>query len=189
MTLRSILSASVLTGLLSVPAFAQVPYVKIYSELNSDFYHCGQAGTFQELIVVLHNVDDVVSAIDFSVQYPPSMVWLFDLLPDARYVNNEVITIGNSPTGVAVAWHSCCMQDASQGLVVLRPVVLWRGNCNCAPIIVGGYGPLGKTQPSYIRASDFSEHAAVGGTTNYNPDFCDIAVEPTTWGRVKSLYR
>jgi hypothetical protein len=195
MTLRSITLAFALGATASFPALAQVPYIQVCEDDRYDMlYHCGQPSTLHELVVVLRYVpDDVVSAVDFSVHYPPGMIWLADNLPDPGYVNNEVVIIGSSPAGVAVAWHSCCMQSVPAGtqLVVLRPLILWTANCDldfhCDPITVGGYTPLGKTAPSYIRASDFTEHAAVGIAT-YRAD-CITPVEPTTWGKVKSLYR
>ncbi len=192
MTLRSIVLAFVLVTALSLPAFAQVPYIKVYADDTfSSTYHCGTQGVLHEFIVVLHNVPDVVSAVDFTIQYPPTMTWIGDQLPDARYVSKEVITIGSSPTGIAVAWHNCCMQAAPPGepLVVLRPLIMWTGNCNfgCDTIEVSGYAPLGKQKPSYVRASDFTEHDALGMFTAN--DYCGVAVEPTTWGRVKALYR
>jgi len=189
MTFRSILLTFAFVSALSVPAFAQVPIVRIYEDQSySPFFHCGPQGTLHEFIVVLHNVDDVVSAVDFSIQYPASMIFLGDQLPDGGYFNNEVILLGSSPTGVAVAWHSCCMTDASQGLVVLRPLIMWTGNCDCAQaLVVGGYTPLGKTQPSFVRFADFTEHPALGSASPWIQ--CSVPVEPTTWGKVKSLYR
>ncbi len=194
MTLRSIIFALALCAIAALPALAQVPRVQVCENDTFDtFYHCGEPGTIHELVVILRGVPDVVSAVDFSIQFPPGMIWIADNLPDPGYVNNEVVKIGSSPDGVAVAWHSCCMQSAPEGsqLVVLRPLIVWTNNCDrefhCEPIEVGGYTPLGKTYPSYIRASDFSEHSAVGMRTFRGN--CIVPVEPTTWGKVKSLYR
>ena len=188
MTLRTLTLAFVLTVVLSSRASAQVPFFQV--EGYPQYFPCGEPGTLLELTVVLHNVDFTVSAVDFSISYPSGMIWLADLPPDG-YVNNEVITIGQSPTGIAVAWHSCCMQNASAGLVVLRVLILWSAECNerCQYRVVGGYAPLGKTQPSVIRYPDFSEHQAVGMTSFFNRTRCSVPVEPTTWGKVKSLYR
>jgi hypothetical protein len=118
---------------------------------------------------------------------------LQDELPDPAYLNNEVVKIGSSPTGVAVAWHPCCMQDAKPGhpLIVLRVLVLWGVNDYdiCLPLAVGGYTPLGKTLPSVIQYPDLTEHSVHPLTSLINYEFCVSPVDQTTWGKVKALYR
>src|SRR5262249_30509672 len=144
----------------AVPVAAQAPYVNVYTDptLQDPHIHCGAAGTLEELFVVLHNVDFVVSAIDFQIGFPPSMTWLFDLPPAKSYPGTEQVTIGNSRDGIAVAWATCCMPDGSLGpIIVLRPVILWSGPCDCQTLLVEGYQPLGKTSPSFVRGSDFQE--------------------------------
>jgi hypothetical protein len=175
--------------MIAVPASAQVPSIQVYNGLGQSALHAGVPGTTEELLVVLRNVDFIVSAVDFQIDYPPSMIWLGDQLPDARYFNNEVITIGSSPTGIAIAWHNCCMQDAVNGLVVLRPLILWgpSGDICSQALVVRGYAPLGKTNPSVVRFGDFSEHTVIGMTSVF--DGCATPVQPTTWGSVKALYR
>jgi hypothetical protein len=64
--------------------------------------------------------------------------------------------------------------------------------CDCnqgspQAVVVGGYTPFGKTNPTAIRKEDFTEHAGVGMTSLICPGF--IAVQPSTWGQVKALYR
>jgi hypothetical protein len=46
---------------------------------------------------------------------------------------------------------------------------------------------MGKTQPSFVRYSDMMEFTAIGFASAFYG--CETAVESTTWGRVKALYR
>jgi hypothetical protein len=160
--------------------------MQVHTDPGAPLLTCGAPGTVSEVCIVLRNVDFVVSAVDFTVNYPSSMTWLADLPPDPAYTN-EVVTIGQSPTGIAVAWAICCMQNASNGLVVLRALVMWNG-CNCnESVTVTGYGALGKTQPTVVRAEDFQEFEVKGLLNTFAG--CPVAVQPTTWGSVKALYR
>ena len=189
MTLRTLTLALVCTVVLASRTSAQPPRFQV--EGYPPYYHCGEPGTLQELTVVLYDANFTVSAVDFAIQYPPGMIWLADLPPDGYENGDHVVTIGQSPSGIAVAWPICCMQNAPTGLVVLRLLVLWNYNCDesCQYFVVQGYAPLGKTQPSIIRYPEFSEHPAIGMTTIFNTNRCFVPVEPTTWGKVKSLYR
>jgi hypothetical protein len=85
------------------------------------------------------------------------------------------------------------MPDPSSGrTLLLTPLVLVAQQCDCGgnpffgPIVVKGYAPLGKEYPSLIRYPDLTEVSVVG----YTSLMCGpVATEPTTWGKVKSLYR
>jgi hypothetical protein len=181
-----------MVAVLAASVSAQVPpTLQVFTDpsLNERFYRCGTPGTTDEVFVVLRDAPFVVSAVDFSIQYPASMIWLADLPPTNDYTSNEWVSIGNSPTGIAVAWANCCMVDGAQGpFVVMRALVYWFGNCDCAPIFVGGASPA-KTHPTMVRNGDFREFDVVGMLTVYDPYLCDTPVEATTWGRVKALYR
>jgi hypothetical protein len=162
-------------------------------EFTQTRFTCGTPGTIGEINVVLHNANFIVAGVDFSIDYPSGLTWLGDVVPDAGFISNEVVMAGNSPTGIAIAWHPCCSQDGSQGpIVLLRARYIW-GQCDCSSMsqpdgfVVGGYTPLGKTQPTLVRLDDFQEFPAVGMTS----PLCGgpLPVESTTWGRVKALYR
>jgi hypothetical protein len=181
--LRSAIALALITAF-CVPASAQVPSVKVYTDnqLIDPEYHCGAPNSIAELFVVARNVDFQMSAIDFSVQFPPSMIWLGDFVPEGAVV------IGNSRDGIAIAWGTCCMLDPGASLLVLRPFVLWIGGCTCMQAInVGGYTPSGKTAPTMVRYPEFIEVSALGEPSHLAA--CEIATRQSTWGRVKALYR
>jgi hypothetical protein len=184
--------AVALAGLVAGSAMAQVPNVQVYFDASwtQTQANCpgGPTGPF-ELYVVANNWNMNVSALDFSISYPPALAWIGDIIPDPSIESS----IGFSPTGVIVGWGGCCIPDGFLPILLLKPFVQW-GPCDCADlssnpqaIVVGGYTPLGKTTPTAVRLEDFSEHAGVGMTSLICPG--PIAVQSSTWGGVKALYR
>jgi len=184
--------AVALAGVMAGSAIAQVPNVQVYFDANhtQTQTNCPGGAPFSgppvELYVVMNNWNFNIQGVDFSISYPPALQWLGDILPDP----DTSIMVGNSPTGIAIAYANCCYQDGFQAVEVLRPLVLW-GVCDCnqgpQPIVVGGNTALAKTSPSAIRREDFAEFAGVGMTSLICPGF--IATEQSTWGQVKALYR
>jgi hypothetical protein len=182
--------AVALAGCMAGAAVAQVPNIQVYFDtaLNETQSPCGLQGSTQDLHVVMNNWNMNVSGVDFSISYPPQLIWLADQLVDS----DTQQLIGASPTGVAIATANCCPFNGFTSVEVLRPLVLW-GQCDCNtpggpyPLVVGGYTPLGKTQPSAVRREDFQEFPGLGMTSLICPG--PIATEATTWGQVKALYR
>jgi hypothetical protein len=184
--------AVALVGVIAGSAMAQVPNIQVYFDPahTQAQTECGQQGTPANLYVVMNNWNMNVTGVDFSISYPSSLIWLGDNLPDP----STQTSIGQSPTGIAIAYANCCFLDGFISNEVLIPLVLW-GPCDCAlpppdnpqKLVVGGYTPLGKTQPSAIRKEDFQEFSGLGMTSLICPGA--IATEPSTWGQVKALYR
>lgn len=189
--------AVALAGLMAGSAIAQVPNVQVYfdatftqAQSDPDCPGAPGAGPPVNLYVVFNNWNMNVTAVDFSISYPASMAWVGDQSP----LNDASLTtiIGQSPTGVAVAWANCCAQDGFQPVLALKPLVIWL-QCACTPgggpqaLVVGGYTPLAKPNPTALRKEDFVEFAGVGMTSLVCPGV--IATEQSTWGQVKALYR
>jgi len=180
--------AVALVGVIAGSAMAQVPNIQVYfdSALSQTQRECGQQGTVDSLFVVMNNWNMNVTGVDFSISYPASLIWLGDNLPDPSTSQK----IGNSPTGIAIAYANCCFLNGFVANDVLHPIFLW-GPCDCSQgpksIVVGGYTPSGKTQPTAVRKEDFQEFSGVGLTSLICPGA--IATEPSTWGQVKALYR
>lgn len=183
--------AVALAGCMAGAAIAQVPNVQVYFDpaLTQAQSQCGQSGSPHELHVVMNNWNMNISGVDFSISYPPQLIWLADTLPDS----DTQTSIGNSPTGIAIATANCCPFNGFTSVEVLRPLVLW-GPCDCSqapmggyPLLVGGYTPLGKTKPTAVRREDFQEFEGLGMLSLICPG--PIATEQSTWGQVKALYR
>ena len=187
--------AVALAGLMASAATAQVPNVQVYfdnaftqAQADPDCPGAPGAGPPVELYVVLNNFNMEITAADFSIAYPPSMAWVGDQSPLADASLTSII--GASPSGVAIAWANCCSQDGFQPVLALRPLVIWlECACNGGPqsLVVGGYAPLAKVNPTVVRKSDFQEFEGVGMTSLVCPGV--IATEQSTWGQVKALYR
>jgi hypothetical protein len=179
-------------GCMAGAAVAQVPYVQVYFDpaLTQTQASCPGTPPFTpppvELHVVYINWNMNISEVEFSISYPPALLWVGDSLVDP----DTQAFIGQSPTGIAIATANCCPFDGSAPVEVLRPLVLW-GNCDCnqgpQALVVGGYTPFGKTQPSAVRREDFVEFLGIGMTSLICPG--PIATEQSTWGQVKALYR
>ncbi|HET6347717.1 MAG TPA: hypothetical protein VFH88_01405 [Candidatus Krumholzibacteria bacterium] len=185
-----LVSLLILMGGVIRPAKAQVPYLRIYS---SDKYDrscitCPPLNTLVHLYVVLEGWTEPFSAIDFTIDYGEGLYWAWD---DLAYPDGTV-TIGYSPTGIAIAWGTCCLPDPSSGeTLVLKPVVLGTPWCvPNTPVKVKGYGygtpAIEKPYPTVVRYPDLTEVSVYGLDSYICPP---IAVEPTTWGAVKALYR
>jgi len=182
--------AVAMAGVMAGSAIAQVPNVQVYfnpAHTETQAFCPGVPPVLPtELYVVMNNWNMNVTGVDFSISYPPSLIWVGDTLPDPV----TSIYIGSSPTGIGIAYANCCFQDGFQAIEVLRPLVMW-GPCDCnqgpQALVVGGYTPLGKTQPSAIRREDFAEFSGIGMTSLVCP--VGVATESTTWGSVKALYR
>jgi hypothetical protein len=189
--------AVALVGVLAGSAMAQVPNVQIYFDpaftQTQTICPGGPPGSVvSNLYVVMNNWNMNITGVDFTIQYPPQLIWLADNLPDP----STQVSIGNSPTGIAIAYANCCPLDGFQASLVLVPLVTW--NCDCGqappggyPVVVRGYGygtpSIEKPAPTAIRKEDFAEVTGVGMTSLICPGI--IPVEQSTWGQVKALYR
>lgn len=185
--------AVALAGLMAGSAIAQVPNVQVYFDATLTQAQAdpscpgGNTGPYA-LYVVFNNWNMNITAVDFSISFPPSMAWVGDQSPleDASLTS----IVGQSPTGVAVAWANCCDQDGFLPVLALRPLFVWQ-ECTCTggpqSLVVGGYTPLAKLNPTAVRKEDFVEFEGVGLTSLVCPG--PIATETSTWGQVKALYR
>jgi hypothetical protein len=144
-----------MAGVLAGSAMAQVPNVQVYfdsaHQLTQTSCPGGTpfAGPPVNVYVVANNWNMNIAGIDFSISYPPSLVWVGDQLPDPT----TQVSIGSSPTGIAIAFANCCPANGFQPVEVLWPLVIW-GNCDCAggpqAMVVGGANPS-KPGPTAVR--------------------------------------
>ena len=171
---------------LSSLANAQHPRVRIYFDegLNFTTANCPQApiGTVtQELYVVAENFDIWMNAIEYTISYPPQLIFLGDILEPGD------LSIGNSQTGIAIAFP--IPRNAFTKMVVQRVFALWMCS-GCvhpnwdAPIDVYGYPPRGLIRA--VEWPNLNVHVAWG----IESIICwAMPVHETTWGGIKALYR
>jgi hypothetical protein len=187
--------AVALIGVIAGSAMAQVPNIQVYFDpaFTQTQAQCPGTPPFSgdpvSLYVVMNNWNMNITGVDFTITYPSSLVWVGEQLPDPL----TQVAVGDSRTGIQIAYANCCALDGFKPSLVLMPVVIW-GVCDCAQgpqaLVVRGYGygsPVAKPAPTAIRKEDFAEFSGVGMTSLICPGA--IATEPSTWGQVKALYR
>jgi len=198
--LAGVLVAS-LVGLMAVAATAQVPNLQIYFNANLAYNSyadtqsdCRQAGTQQELYVVMNNWNMFVQAVDMSIDGLDAQGPLFY---GGESAPENSVTIGTSPSmggtgGVAIAWQ--LPQNGFLPLLALTVHTTWVGNCDCnagpKALVVRGYHyaePTSSQNPKAVSWPDYVEHEGVGMTSLICPGF--VATKQSTWGGVKALYR
>jgi len=83
------------------------------------------AGTVLDtLYVVLHNANQWVRAVEYRIELPPELLWISDDAPE------DPLTIGSSPTGIALAWQT--PRNGFEPLLVQTIAVMW--TCSgCGP--------------------------------------------------------
>jgi hypothetical protein len=191
--LAAVLVASIV-GLVAVGAMAQVPNVQVYfnSIYNETQADCQPPGTPQDLFVVMNNWNMFVQAVDFSIDYPAGPLFISgeDAPPDASVIGSSDAQGGAG--GIAVGF--LIRENGYAPVLALTVHATWTANCECSggpqAIVVRGYqygDQFGKLNPSAIQWPDFFEVEGLGMTSLICPG--PVAVEESTWGGVKALYR
>jgi len=182
--MRIIVIGLVLMAMASAPVLAQTPIVQVYfDDQFTAASDCppGPIGTVVDtLYVYAQNFNMFMSAIDFSVSYPPQVSWLAD-----TPMNNGLM-VGNTPGGAAIAWS--LPQNGFAPVQVCRVLVTWQcdaciGNED-AEIVVGPY--FNQTEVRATRWPDNVLFTAIGMRSLI---CATVPVESTSWGKVKALYQ
>lgn len=176
-------------GLFASVSSAQIPHVVVYFDNTmTQMDACcpdAPAGTVaQELYVVANNFNMWVSAIEYMISYPASLLFLGDLVDDGP--GGTQLRIGQSPTGIGISWP--IPANGFNALLCQKASVLWM----CAAgdpvtdqlLVVLPFPSSGKVRA--IRWPDEGEVLGVGLTSVVCPTV--IPVEETTWGGIKALY-
>jgi hypothetical protein len=177
---------------MAVNATAQVPFIQAFFDDDSNASYsetqavCGPANTMQNLYLVLFNANAFVAAVDYQLLLPGSGALLF-LSDSYPVVPGGSLNIGNSNDGNAISYG--LPRSGFSPMLLVTVSTLWTNACNCGsgpqPIVVGPYPD--KTSPGWVRWPDFVEFSAVGMTSLLCPE--GVAVQESTWGGIKALYR
>jgi hypothetical protein len=161
-------------------ATAQTPHVVVFFDEHwtQTTEVCQGAGVFDTLFVVAVNFDMWMSAIEYSVDYPPSVNWFAD-------VPNTPLNIGNTPGGVASTWS--LPQNAFAPLGVMNVVVQW--TCDDCSLNQGDEITV-RPHPltGFIRAARWPDNVLFEGVGLTSLVCPVVPVEEKTWGGVKALY-
>jgi hypothetical protein len=179
-------------------ASLQAPHIQIYFDTpftGTSAKNCPYAPPMTRVdsfYVVAKNFDAYISAIEYSVDYPPEIYHLGDI--------TDGLAIGSSATGIAIAWP--LPQNAFFPLVVAKALFVWdcqecwgnQGRVEDRPLCANVHPGSG-----YLRAIRWPDNAIIQASTgpacicpHYYycpcPDL-PVAVETTTWGQIKALYK
>jgi hypothetical protein len=181
----AVVLAAAFLSLTAVGAFAQIPFVQWYFDANltqtaADCIDLPiEPSTLQTGHVVAVNFNVFLSSVEYTISYPPSVLWFADVP-----VNVNQLNIGATETGVASAW--ALPLNTFSPTPIMRVLYNWncQGGCyGIQPIEVGPH-PTGRL--SYVQFGNNVRRDAIGMISLVCPD--PIPAEETSWGKVKALY-
>jgi hypothetical protein len=183
----AVVLAMLLIGVCTGGALAQVPFVQAYfdADYNDTQSPCKNPGTSSSLYVAALNLNDLISAVDFKVLFPPALLYA------GETVNAEASdpVIGNAQIGEAIAWQLA--KNGFETLLLTRVFVEWTGDCDCLQgpqaLRVVGYDDVYSPNPTAVRFFGGAQFECVGMLSLICPG--GVSTETTTWGGVKALYR
>lgn len=179
------------------PVRAGTPHLSIYfdPEYTQTSAEC-HGYEMGYLYIVAEDFNVFIAGLEFSVDYPPEILWLADY-------DTPPVTLGNTPTGISMAW--ALPQNGFSPFQVLRVIFFW----DCQQCTRGDIPLCVKAHPysGYVRATRFPDYdfvyAAVqpacicpmcglspmcAGSTCSCPE-PPVPVEEMSWGKIKELYR
>ncbi len=197
-----ILCAAIVLSLLPMAAMSASPgpHVSIYfdEQWTQAYADCPGGPQLGYLYVVAEGFNAFISAIEFRVDYPPQLGWLGDQeLPP--------VAIGNTPTGISMGWT--LPQNGFFPLLLTKVAFLWQcpsGDCTGSaevPVCPNVHPISG-----FLRAVRYPDQAFIMAgswgaclcplvclgcgepTTCVCPEL-PVPTEPTSWGKIKSLYQ
>lgn len=183
----AVVLAMLLIGVCTGGALAQVPFIQAYfdADYNDTQSDCKTPGSSSTLYVAALNLNDLISAIDFKVLFPPALLYTGEIVN----AGGSDPVIGNSEIGIAIAWQ--LPKNGFETLLLTRVFVDWTGNCDCLqgpqPLRVVGYDDVYSPTPKAVRWPSSQEFEVVGMLSLICPG--GVSTETTTWGGVKALYR
>lgn len=161
--------------------------ISLYSDAAST--ECTLADNEPRLgeVFVVHNIGDFVGnayVVRFQLTISSGFTgsWVQDVVPAGMYA------IGTSPGGIVIGYQACRTGDVS----ILRATYqLFGTSSQCSFVQASAYPGIG-----FIETVDcsFDSYAVEGGALVVNsnetcPCQGPVAVQPSTWGQVKALYR
>jgi hypothetical protein len=178
-------------------ARAQTPYLQVYfdPDLTFPIANCpaDPPGTvFGDIYIVAHDFGAWLNAIEFTVDYPPQLMWLNDIIAPGA------LAIGGTATGIAIAWP--LPLNAFVPVVVAQSRFVWMCD-NCGPpnsnvlVCIMGYPSSGAARAT--RWPDLKLIYAQSGTSVIcgacgswgQCASLPVPVREKTWGGIKALYR
>jgi hypothetical protein len=159
---------------------AQTPNVQVFFEggtAHLDQCPADPPGTqLGHLYVIASNFNMWIQAIEYSIAYPPQMIFFGD--------NTGGLDIGNSPTGIATSWPFPI--NGYSSVLVNDVTFMW--NCQLCfetdiQVVVNPH-----TITGFLRAVRWPDNVLFHGAGLVSTVCSTIPTEDTTWGSIKALY-
>jgi len=188
-------AVAVCLGAATANAQTAVPHVQVYfdegwSITNPESCPDADLGTvFGTLYVVARNYNMWMQSIEYSIEYPPEILWFGDAIDPTTQLK-----IGASPTtsvagGISVTWQS--RGNAFHPMLIQTVSFGWMCR-NCVEqnitVRVVKHPATAWAETWLVRAlrsPDFQQVAGVGMASVVCPT---VPVEETTWGGIKAQY-
>lgn len=184
--------AIALVAVFAAGATAQVPFFQVYfDDASNGSYgetqaYCGEPAVKTNLYLVAQNWNMLVAGLDYQVYFPQALLYSDDTW---AVVPGGSVVFGDSRQGAAIGYG--LPRNGFSPLLISTIGAYWTGQCDCAAgpqaIIVGPHPGSGFETPTGVRYPDYAIFPAVGMTSLICPD--PVAVQETTWGGIKALYR
>jgi hypothetical protein len=165
-------------------AFAQPGSIGVFADpagLGCDIFDTAPGLV---MVYIIHVYSPGATASQFKVEANHLMTYLAEL------VTAPYIGIGSSPFGIAIAYGGCF---PSPNMILTLQYFASGVSPPCGYVRVVD-DPTAIPPGIYVTDCDSPPNllTATGGSASVNPDpscNCDIPVEETSWGQIKSLYQ
>jgi len=165
-------------------ADAQVPLMKVVfdNDFGKDSKDCPGPG-LDQIAIIGSNFNTYLGAIEFGVQFPPSLAWVAD-----TYIPNKVVADDAlSPGALTIAFGNNPV-NAFSTAVIHRMEVFWQcvacGGPQDELVVVVPNGITGFLQGAVWPTGVL--FPVLGGTSVVCPT--PVPTTEQTWGQIKSLY-
>jgi len=167
-----------------VAVSAQAPYIAVYF----DQYHTQETKDCPGFVmdywyVAAVNFNTYITGADFAIQYPAAVTFLQD-------VNTPPVTIGNTQTGISMAF--ALPQNGYGSFELCQVKVFW--NCDdcgrpVSPFVNNFVKVIPNPVTGFLGVTDYPQYNLIPGI-GLTTVICPVGVptEETSWGQVKALY-
>jgi hypothetical protein len=143
---------------------------------------CPGPGVLDSLSVYAYNFGPQVTAMEYRIEYPPSM----SMLSDISFADPATLVMGMSPIGISLAWPT--PKDGTGPLLLHKVLIEWQCE-DCDSLTDDPVRPVANAFTGFLGGTDgdFEMVPAMGMISVV----CQGAVstERATWGRIKQNYR
>lgn len=161
-------------------ASAQTPFFAVYFDpaFTTQLTNCPGPGPGVVYVAGV-GFNTWVTGAEFAIVFPPAMTWVAD-------INTPSVTIGTTPTGIAMGYSP--PRNGFAPMELCRVQVSWVCDSCEAQYIDNQIVVIPSPRTGFLGWTDasFAEWPAAGQMSLICPH--GVAVELTTWGRVKALF-